>query len=85
MKLINNARQWYKLWSIRLSALGAFLLSAWLAYGNDITAWWMIHGAEYFPFLAPQTIKWIGLILVILGQFARLVKQPQLAKEGNIQ
>ncbi len=83
MKFINNARQWYKFWSIQLSALGAFLLSTWLAFGNDITAWWMIHGAEYFPFLAPQTIKWIGLILVILGQFARLVKQPQLSGENK--
>ena len=85
MKLIENARQWYKFWSIRLSTLGAFLLSAWFAYSNEITTWWMIYAAEYFPFLSPQTIKWIGLLLVIAGQLARLIKQPQLVKDGDAQ
>ncbi|MBB4834960.1 hypothetical protein HNO87_001117 [Acinetobacter schindleri] len=60
-------------------------MSAWFAYGNEITAWWMIYAAEYFPFLSPQTIKWIGLLLVIAGQLARLVKQPQLVKDGDAQ
>lgn len=83
MKLIDNARQWYKLWSVRLGALGAFLLSAWFAYGNEISTWWMIHAVDYFPFLSPQTIKWIGLILVIAGQVARLIKQPKLQDESN--
>ena len=85
MKLIENARQWYKFWPIRLSASGAFLLSAWFAYSNEITTWWMIYAAEYFPFLSPQAIKWIGLLLVIAGQLARLVKQPQLVKDGDTQ
>ena len=85
MNLVDNARQWYKFWSIQLSALGAFLLSAWFAYSSEITAWWMIYAAEYFPFLSPQTIKWIGLLLVIAGQLARLVKQPQLVKDGDTQ
>lgn len=74
MKLIENARQWYKFWSIQLSAFRRFLLSAWFAYSSEITTWWMIYAAEYFPFLSPQTIKWIGLLLVIAGQLARLVK-----------
>ena len=85
MKLIEDVKHWYKFWSIQLSALGAFLLSAWFAYSNEITTWWMIYAAEYFPFLSPQTIKWIGLLLVIAGQLARLVKQPQLVKDGDAQ
>ena len=78
MKLIDNAKQWYKLWSIRLSALGAFLLSVWFAYGVEITHWWMTYATEYFPFLSPQTVKWVGLILVVMGQLARLIKQNNL-------
>lgn len=80
MKLVDNARQWYKFWSIRLSALGAFLLSVWFQFNAEIQIWWSVHAAEYFPFLSPQVIKYIGLLLVIASVFARVVKQDKLHK-----
>ncbi|MHA3054662.1 DUF7940 domain-containing protein [Acinetobacter sp. ANC 4633] len=51
MKLINNAQQLHKLWSVRLSALGAFFMSIEMAYGTRITIWWQMSASEYFPFL----------------------------------
>ncbi len=75
MKLIDNAKHWWKMWSIRLSASGAFLMSAWFLYGPQITIWWQTSAADYFPFLSPFCIKWIGLALVIFGQVARVIKQ----------
>ncbi len=80
MKLIDNAKQWYKFWSIKLSALGAFLMSAWFVYGDSLTLWWSEHAINYFGFLGVDAIKWIGLALVIIGQIARIVKQPELHK-----
>lgn len=80
MSLIDNARQWYKFWSVRLNVLGAFLLSVWFQFNAEIQIWWSVHAAEYFPFLSPQIIKYIGLALVIASVFARVVKQDKLDK-----
>lgn len=80
MSLIDNARQWYKFWSVRLNVLGAFLLSVWFQFNAEIQIWWSAHAAEYFPFLSPQIIKYIGLALVIASVFARVVKQDKLDK-----
>lgn len=83
MNLIDNARQWYKFWSVRLNVLGAFLLSVWFQFNAEIQIWWSAHAAEYFPFLSPQIIKYIGLALVIASVFARVVKQDKLDKGGR--
>ncbi|ENV46061.1 hypothetical protein P255_01413 [Acinetobacter brisouii CIP 110357] len=79
MKLIDSLKQWlgntkqlHKLWSVRLSALGAFFMSIELAYGAQITIWWQTSAADYFPFLSPLLIKWIGLGLVITGVVVHL-------------
>ncbi|MHA3079628.1 DUF7940 domain-containing protein [Acinetobacter sp. ANC 5502] len=77
MKLIDNVQHWHKFWSIRLSALGAFLMSVELAYGAQITLWWQTSAHEYFPFLNPFVIKWIGLLLVVAGIGARIIKQEK--------
>ena len=74
MQLISEVKQWYKLWSIQISFIGAL----WSMYADQIATWWNLHAVEYFPFMSPLTIKWIGLLLIIVGAGARLVKQ------GNI-
>jgi hypothetical protein len=83
MKLIDNAKHWHKMWSIRLSALGAFLMSAWFLYGPQIIVWWQTSAADYFPFLSPLWIKWIGLGLVVTGQVSRIIKQEKLHDQEN--
>ena len=74
MQLISEVKQWYKLWSIQISFIGAL----WSMYADQIATWWNLHAVEYFPFMSPHTIKWIGLLLIIGGAGARLIKQ------GNI-
>lgn len=74
MQLISEVKQWYKLWSVQISFLGVL----WTTFSDQIVAWWNIHAIEYFPFMSPFAIKWVGLILIILGAVARLIKQ------GNI-
>jgi hypothetical protein len=35
MKLINNAHQWWKFWSVRISLLGLALPQVWMGLGQD--------------------------------------------------
>lgn len=80
MQFIKNAKHWYRLWSIQLNALGVSLLSFWLAYAAEISAWWQAN-ATHLTFIEPDIIKWIGLFLVVSANFARIVKQEKLKSE----
>lgn len=75
MQLISEVKQWYKLWSIQISFLGVL----WTTFADQICAWWNQHAIEYFPFMTQLEIKWVGLILIIGGAIARLIKQEKLS------
>ena len=75
MQLISEVKQWYKLWSIQISFLGAF----WTMYSDQIATWWNIHATEYFPFMSLLMVKWIGLIITVTGIYLRLIKQEKLS------
>lgn len=74
MTFINEVKQWYKLWSVQFSFIGVI----WLTFANQIVEWWNVHATEYFPFMSPLAIKWVGLLLLIASVVSRLLKQ------GNI-
>lgn len=69
MQLINNYRNWYKLWSVWLFALvGVY---QWLEAN-----WSVLQG------LIPDQWRGVaGVVLAVLGVVARLFKQPSLTKE----
>lgn len=75
MQFISEVKQWYKLWSVQISFIGMI----WTTFADQITNWWNLHAVEYFPFMSPLAIKWVGLILLISGVLARLVKQEKLS------
>lgn len=69
MRLINNYRDWYKMWSVWLFALvGVYqwLESNWAALDTLIPAQW--RGVA-------------GIVLSVLGVVSRLVVQSNLKKE----
>ena len=80
MKLIDNAKHWWKFWSIRLNALGALLMF----YSLPIADWWHTNAAEYLPNANPHTVQYIGLGLLVVGQVARVIKQENInGKKDN--
>jgi hypothetical protein len=79
MKLIDGWRQAWRLWSVRLSALGAIimgwvaltpdaLLQAWNALPDDVQAMVPEHVGKLIPFA-----------LFVAALIARLVPQPKAA------
>lgn len=78
IRLIENWQVWWRLWSIRLGAIGAALM-AYLTASPDaaITAWAMLP-SEFKDVLPPDYLKYIGLSMFVLSLFARVVKQEKL-------
>lgn len=66
-RLVDDWRQAWKWWSVRVSAFGIALSGAWVALPADTRA--LIPGAQ-----------WIGLALFALTIAARLIDQPGARK-----
>ena len=79
MTLINEVKQWYKLWSIQIDMLGLI----WITFSDQIVNWWNFHATEYFPFLSSFAVRWIGLILLVASVVARMFKQEKLANANK--
>lgn len=83
MKLIDDWKQAWKLWSVQLGTVGVALQTAFLTWGElPLTMWNMLPDAlqslvpERFAFLLP-------VVFFAAGGIARLIKQPKLAKSND--
>lgn len=78
MKLIEGARQWWRLWSIRLNAIGLALLG-WVQFDpvSALSVWNMLPG-EVRAVLPRDVVALVGGLFFVLSMLARLVHQPTL-------
>lgn len=82
MQLIDNARQWWRLWSIRLNAIGIAILG-WVQFDpvGALTVWNMLPPAVR-DVLPANFLTVAGLALFVLSMLSRVVAQPKLGA-GN--
>ncbi len=80
--LVENARQWWRLWSMRLNAIGLAILG-WISFEpvSVLTVWNMMPPAvrDHFP---PRTMLVVSMAFFALSMMARLVRQPKLEKSN---
>lgn len=80
MTLIDDCKRWWKLWSIRLNAIGLLILG-WIQFDpvSALAVWNMMPGpvASRIP---AGMVSTLGMILFGLSMLARVVKQPKLEK-----
>lgn len=83
MKLVNDVKHWWRMWSVRLNALGLALLG-WVAIDpvSVLYVWNMMpgHVRERLPV---SLVGIIGAVLFGLSLVARLVRQPKLETKEN--
>jgi len=78
IRLVAYAREWWRLWSIRLGAVGV-TLAGWLVASPDAAlSVWASLPAEMRGFIPSEYMPFIGLAIAVLGLFARLVKQEKV-------
>lgn len=82
MKLIEEARQAWKLWSIRIAAIAAIL--AGVIASNQSIALGLVYFLPEGPWRVVAGIG-IGLVVFVIPTVARLVKQEKLEKPDGQQ
>lgn len=75
MRLINDWKASWRLWSVRLSALGATLVAFLLAFPDEALAVWNAMPADIQALLPEQTGRLLSLILFVSTIVARIVRQ----------
>ena len=81
MKLITDWRQSWRLWSVRVSAIGAMLFAFLLAAPDQALAVWQALPADVQA-LIPNA-KEIGLVLTIAALAARVLRQKERGDGGR--
>lgn len=70
MKLIDNAKHWYKMFSIQAQIAAGAVLGAWQVIPDDLK-----------NTLPHNTVYIASMSLLVLGIIGRLVKQDSIPKE----
>ena len=81
MKLIDGWRQSWRLWSVRLSALGAFLTGLALAAPDTLMQAWAAMPADVQALLPESLARVVPTLLFVGTLVARLI--PQKEKNGG--
>jgi hypothetical protein len=73
--LVDDARNWWRWWSMRLNALGLAIL-AWVQIDPvSVLYVWAMMPEEVKAILPPRFLVFVGLGLFALSMIARVVKQ----------
>lgn len=83
MKLIEEWRQWWKLWSIRFTTVGTILLAYITAVPDAVFSAWVALPDEFKSFIPSDYLKWVTVGLLVLGIISRLVKQNGISKGSD--
>jgi len=84
MKLIEQWRSFWRMWSLRFTALGTALLG-WITVSPDvITLAWNSLPVEMKQYIPEQYLMYITIALFVLGMVSRIIKQEKIpTKEVN--
>ncbi len=80
MKLVEDAKVWWKLWSIRLGALGTALTTLLIASPDAMLFAWNLLPMDLRASIPPQYVPLIGVFIFVMSMAARLIKQEKLTK-----
>lgn len=81
MKLIPHWRAMWRAWSVRLNAVGVFILG-WFAFDPvSLLAVWNMMPAPVRDLIPAQMLSILGALLFALSLLARLVRQPKMQEK----
>lgn len=80
LKLIDQWRSFWRMWSMRLNAVGLAILGYITVSPEIITQAWYALPADMKNMLPPNYLMWISVGLFALGLIARVIKQESIPK-----
>lgn len=81
MKLIEGWQKFYKLWSIRLGALGATIVSILVAFPDVALNAWALMPADLKAFIPPNYMPLIGVAIFVMSMVVKFIPQNKLRAE----
>jgi len=75
MKLVDDARDWSKWWSVRLSIVGGALLTFLEAFPHAVATTLSTLPSEVTGTIDESIFKAIGIICILASPIARVIKQ----------
>ena len=78
MKLVNNARDWSKWWSVRLSIIGGSLLTLAEGFPHALATVINTLPDEVTQNVPDGLFKVIGILCILASPVARVIKQSRL-------
>jgi preprotein translocase subunit SecY len=78
MKLVDDARDWSKWWSVRLSIVGGALLTFLEAFPHAVATVISTLPSEVTGTIDEGILKAIGIICILASPVARVIKQNKL-------
>lgn len=82
-QLVENARDWPKLWSVRMSVLGGSLVTLAELGPSYVASVWTTLPDAFRDAVPDSVVKYIGIGLVFLSPIARVIKQEKLHAEKS--
>jgi preprotein translocase subunit SecY len=76
--LVNDAKDWSKWWSVRLSIIGGGLLTFLEVYPNAVGTVVQAIPVEIKANIGTEIFRVIGIICVVASPIARVIKQSKL-------
>ena len=83
MKLVPDARNWSKWWSVRLSIAGGVLLTLLEAFPHAAATVIQTLPGEVTGQIPDNILKAIGILCVLASPIARVIKQSRLDGEDH--
>lgn len=78
ISLIDNARAWWKLWTIRLSLFGAAFMGILTAFPDIMLQVWLAMPDDLKALLPQQYVSAIALFILVGTAIVRVIKQQKL-------
>jgi len=78
IRFIDTAKSWWRMWSIRFTALGTALYTYLIASPDVVLQAWNFLPNDAKSFIPTDYALWIPAILMVLGMFSRVVKQEKI-------
>ena len=78
--LVDEARLWWRWWSMRLNAIGLAIL-AWVQFDPvSVLAVWNMMPRQVQGVLPEHALTGLALVFFALAMLARIVRQPKLGE-----
>jgi predicted benzoate:H+ symporter BenE len=83
MKLVDDAKDWSKWWSVRLSILGGAILTFMDGFPNALSTVVNTLPHSVTSNIDADILRFIGIACIIASPIARVIKQSRLDNQGD--